>query len=77
MKLIDNWHLSWKLLSVQLSAVGASVTAGYLALPQEFKSAIPPEWVQYAALATFVAGILGRVIAQPNVLPEKPDEEAK
>lgn len=70
MKLVENAPQAWRMLSVQLSAIGATMAAIWLSLNDEQRAAIlamlpiPPEAV---TVAGFVAVAVARVIAQPGL----------
>ncbi len=76
MCLIDEWKHAWKLLSIQANTVGLGIVGAYAALPEEFKSAIPAKYVLAAAGVTFLLGLVGRLVKQPDALPPK-DEAPK
>lgn len=75
MKLIPEWRYAWKMFSVQANAIGVAIVGAYEALPQEFKNAIPAQWVLAAAGATLVLGGIGRLVHQPT-LPKASDSPA-
>lgn len=70
MKLVENASQAWRMLSVQLSALGATAGAVWLYLSDEQRAKviallpIPPEAVPVVG---FVAVALARVIAQPGL----------
>lgn len=68
MKLIPDWHKAWKLRSVQLSTLGATVAGVWIALPEAHQRIVlealgltDPTWL---ALGGFVAIIIVRLTAQ-------------
>lgn len=63
--LVDNAGSAWKWLSVQAMALAGAVQATWLALPDEFKTTIPANYVQYLTFALLVLGIGGRLVKQP------------
>jgi hypothetical protein len=74
MKLIPEWRKAWKLHSVQLSALGATVAGVWVALPEAQQRAVleafgltDPTWL---ALGGFVAIVIVRLTAQHP--PEEP-----
>lgn len=63
-QLIDDWRAAWRFLSVQASALNASLLAGWLALPEDLKASIP-SWLPVGiALALLATSVVGRVIKQ-------------
>lgn len=85
-KPIDNvGRVWWRLWSVRLASVGTAITSVFVAfpdaalaawglLPQELKSAIPPEYMPFIGIAVFAASIIARLIRQDK-LPRKTDAE--
>jgi hypothetical protein len=82
-KLIDNWRKSHKMLSVQLAAIGAAVSAFALAFPDvlmhawtfvptELKEVLPERWRPVIGIVMFVGAILARIIAQPKLNCDTP-----
>jgi len=69
-KMVHNWRRGHRMLSVQLAALGATLSFAWLALPEDAKAGvlaslhIEPTSV---SLMTFVAIILGRLVSQPAV----------
>lgn len=83
MKLVENWKESWKFLSnisnllgIVLLAVLADLpshlAASWSILPDEFKTAIPQEFIVYVAIGWFIVNIISRLILQ---FPKKDKEE--
>lgn len=77
LKLIEGWRGAWKLFSMQANALGLAIVGSYAYLPSEFKAEIPSKYVAIAAGVTFILGMVGRMIQQPNVLPPPTAEEPK
>jgi hypothetical protein len=67
MKLIQNWKEAWKMYSVQALAVIAALPIIWASLPDEWKAEVPSEWVKALVVVVAIAGILGRIIDQPNI----------
>lgn len=65
MKLVHNWRRGWTWLSVHLMALGAAIQGAWLAVPDTMRAFLPDKWAHAAALATFIAGLGARFIAQP------------
>lgn len=62
--LVDNAGSAWRWLSVQAMALAGAVQATWLALPDDLKTSIPANYVQYLTLALVVLGIGGRLVKQ-------------
>jgi membrane protein required for beta-lactamase induction len=77
MKLIDDWKRAYRLFSVQAMALSTAILGTWLVLPDDFKATLP-HWIgNAAAIATLIAGVLGRVVQQtPVVPPDDPDATA-
>lgn len=81
MKLVDDWKNLWKSLTVQVSTIGFAVTqALYLlptwdTVPDEVKSAIPPEYLPYVTGFFFIATIVARAKYQPSLHIDQKEKE--
>lgn len=71
MKLIAEWKKAWRMLSVQLSALGAAVSAAWVLLPHETQESIlsvmgvtEPGVI---AMVGFVAVVYSRIVYQPKL----------
>jgi hypothetical protein len=67
MKLISNWKKAYRMLSVQAMALATSIQVTWLSIPEDMKSSIPADVVQYATLGLLAFGIVGRMVDQPKV----------
>lgn len=65
-RLIDDWTKAWKYWSVQISILGAALSAAWAALPADTRAMIPG--AQWIGLALFVMVLVTRLIQQ-----KKPD----
>lgn len=74
MKLISEWKHCWKMFSVQANVIALSLVGAYQALPDDFKHAIPSNWMMAAAGALVAIGTVGRLVDQGI---KKPDEDKK
>ena len=63
--LVDNASNAWRWLSVQAMALAGAVQAAWLAMPDDLKTSIPANYVQYITFALLVLGIGGRLVKQP------------
>lgn len=69
MKLITNWRKAYKMLSVQAMALATAIQGTWAVLPDDMKTTIPPQAVQWITMGLLVFGIVGRLVAQPKVQP--------
>ena len=67
MKLINEWRKIYKYISVQIPALNVAFLATWALLPQKFQDALPVTWVIAIAIVLLVAGVVGRMIAQPGL----------
>lgn len=58
LKLIDDWKDAYKMLSVHIFTIITAASGAWYSIPNDWKSAIPP---QYLAIAAGIAGVLGVV----------------
>jgi len=66
MKLVENARQAWKWFSVQALAMLALVPLIWSELPPETQEIIPPTWRPWIVTGVALAGIAGRLIAQPK-----------
>jgi hypothetical protein len=90
MKYIENARHAWKLFSLQIAAVWASVfgiiaadpmlfVTAWNAIPAELREFLPP-WVRWLVVASAMFGTiyLARVVKQkPLAPPKEPEEETR
>lgn len=69
MKLIANWRKAYRMLSVQAMALATAIQGTWAVLPDDMKTTIPPQAVQWITMGLLVFGIFGRLVAQPKVQP--------
>jgi len=70
MKLVDNWRLAPRMISVQAMAAASALLGAWAALPDGLRAELPDNtarWVAYGALALLFIGMTGRVLHQPGV----------
>ncbi len=78
MKPIDNWRKWYRLWSIRLGAIGASLTALLIAspdavlyawnlLPMDLRAAIPPQYVPLIGVFIFVMSMVARLIKQESL----------
>lgn len=60
-------HKAWTWFSMQATALNITFLASWLALPTEFKSAIPPWLMALIAIFLLFASMVGRVIKQDEI----------
>lgn len=63
-QLVENAGSAWRWLSVQAMALAGAVQGAWLAIPEDMKTSIPAEYVQYATIALLVLGLVGRLVKQ-------------
>ena len=66
LKLVDDWRRAWRYYSVQAMAALAGLPIAYMALPADWQAAIPDSWKMAAVGVVLVAGIVGRIVKQPE-----------
>lgn len=66
-RLIADWRKSWRLWSIQISALGTLLMASWTALPAEFRASLPHgEWVAAGLfLLTFTTRLIDQSARQP------------
>lgn len=69
-ELIDDWKSSLKWYSQWSNSAVASVGATWILIPEEWRAAVPVEWLAYAAVTLGVLGFVGRIIKQSEGTPE-------
>jgi len=79
MKLIAEWKRAYRMFSVQAMALSTAILGTWLVLPDDFKATLPHWMGNAAAMATLIAGVLGRLVQQaPDAVPldDDPDKTA-
>lgn len=70
MKLVPNVKDALRWFSVQAMALQVAALSSWLAIPEEFKAAVPQEGMVAGAVLLAVLGIIGRMIDQtPSTKP--------
>lgn len=64
MRLVKDVKNAWRWFSVQLAAVSVVAPGAWLAVPDDMRNAVPPEWLAYAGVALGALIILGRIVDQ-------------
>ena len=67
MKPIVNWKQGWRMFSVQAMTLAGALQGAWVALPPALASVVPPWAVNAITIGLLVAGILGRLVAQPGI----------
>lgn len=78
MQLIPDWRQSWKFWSIRFGVLGTGLIALFTefptaalwvwaSLPDDLKSRLPPEFMEYVALMILVGGVIARIIDQPKL----------
>ena len=64
MKFVRNKREAWRWFSVWAMAAQGAVGTAWLAVPDDFRSAVPSEWLATAAIVLTFLGIGGRMVKQ-------------
>ena len=86
MKLIDNWKQSWKMWSVRLSALGASIMGMFLyfpewtlylfnAMPKEVRDMLPDNLALFLAMIVFIGTAISRIVKQEKLANDRKETE--
>ena len=86
MKLIDNWKQSWKMWSVRLSALGASIMGMFLyfpewtlylfnAMPKEVRDLLPDNLALFLAMIVFIGTAISRIVKQEKLAKDRKETE--
>lgn len=65
-KLVPDAKKSWRWFSMQAMTLNLGVLTTWSALPEDLKSTIPESWVLGIAIVVTLAGIIGRLVDQPE-----------
>lgn len=76
-QLIENWRKAWTWFSVHAMLLAAAIQGAWLQIPEDMKSSIPPQYVQYATLALLAFGVAGRLIKQSSSEGANDDKQPK
>lgn len=63
-KLVSDWKRAWRWFSVQAMIVSTAILSTWAVLPADMKAKLPDELGLYAAIATLVLGVAGRLVDQ-------------
>lgn len=64
MKLIPNWRSRLRDYSTLALALGASIVAAWIALPDDLKAHLPTDWVARVVGALNALGLAGKFVVQ-------------
>ncbi len=70
-KLVDNWQNAWRWFSMNAMLIAASIQGTWLQVPEDMKSQIPSNIVNYLTLSLLVFGIIGRLVKQEGKSDDK------
>lgn len=73
MKLIPQWKRCLRMFSVQAMVLAGAIQGAWVAIPDDLKASISDDWMRYITIALMVAGVIGRLVAQPTVSGEGDD----
>lgn len=62
--LVPEWKRAWRWFSVQAMVVSTALLSTWALLPADLKSRLPDELGLWAAVATLLLGVVGRVVDQ-------------
>jgi len=65
MKLVPDVKDAWRWFSIRAMVLQGAVAASWLAVPDDMRASVPPEWLAGAALVLTALGVLGRLVDQP------------
>lgn len=82
MKLIPAWREALKFWSVRIAIINAALLTfittfpdaalqAWLALPAEFKTFIPPDYLQVISIVLLFVGMIARIVKQSKVKTEE------
>ena len=63
-RLVDDWKRAWRWFSVQAFLLLGAAGPVWAMIPQDWRSAVPSQWMGWAAAVLAVVGIAGRIINQ-------------
>lgn len=63
-KLVTDWKQSWKWFSVQAFVLLGAAGPVWSSIPEDWRQAVPSEWLAIGATVLAIIGIAGRVISQ-------------
>ena len=63
-KLVHDWKRAWRWFSVQAMIASTAILSTWAVLPADMKAKLPDELGLYAAIATLVLGVAGRLVDQ-------------
>ncbi len=69
-RLISDWKLAYRFISVQCMALSAVLLATWATIPDDLKAVLPHRAVEGVAAALLVLGIGGRLIHQEPPAPK-------
>ena len=61
---VENARQGWRWWSIRAMALQGAGAGAWLAVPDDMRAAVPPEWLAAAAIALTVLGIVGRMVDQ-------------
>lgn len=74
MRLIPYWKRAWKLHSVKIFAAIALLPVAWESIPESIKNDLPTGWVKWIAAVLALIGLYFRLIPQPSVTKDTPDD---
>lgn len=77
LELVEDWRKAWRWFSVNAMILAAAIQGAWLQIPDDMKSSIPPQLVQYATIALLIFGVVGRLIQQGKEEGVEDDKQPK
>jgi hypothetical protein len=69
MTLVEDVKQSWKWFSMQAMALAGTLQTVWLTIPDDLKTQVPHNLVNYLTLVLVVAGMVGRTVKQGATVP--------
>lgn len=68
LKPVENWRDGWKWISVWMMGVPSSALGFWTVAPQQWRDAVPAQWLLYLFGVCGVVGLVGRFINQAALM---------
>jgi len=78
MQVVPNWRQAWRWLSLHALVATGALPSLWLALPPEWRAAVPASWLASASVVMALLGIVGRLTqSAPPATSTTPSDEVK
>lgn len=64
MKFVDDAKQAWRWFSVQAMVLAGAIQGAWVFIPEDMKSSIPQNIVQWVTISLLVFGVAGRLVDQ-------------